>query len=125
MYDAMKSGNLVAVVYFFTFIILAQLVMMNLFIMIIVENFDTLNSKEDNGELEFDTIFKAVWELFDPEGTGKMLMVDLEEFLNGFQIIMVYGATQPILSYLEYCKSWNCTFGRCRILIIAMKLIKK
>ena len=82
MYDAMKSGNLVAVVYFFTFIILAQLVMMNLFIMIIVENFDNLNSKEDNGELEFDTIFKAVWELFDPEGTGKMLMVDLEEFLK-------------------------------------------
>jgi hypothetical protein len=82
MYDAMKNGDFIAVLYFFTFIILAQLVMMNLFIMIIVENFDNLNSKEDNGELEFDTIFKAVWELFDPEGTGKMLMVDLEEFLK-------------------------------------------
>ena len=56
--------------------------MMNLFIMIIVENFDNLNSKKDNGELEFDTMFKAVWELFDPDGTGKINMLDLEDFLK-------------------------------------------
>ena len=56
--------------------------MMNLFIMIIVENFDNLNSKKDNGQLEFDTMFRAVWEIFDPEGTGRIYIRDLEEFLK-------------------------------------------
>jgi hypothetical protein len=82
MHDAIEHGDFLAVLYFFTFIIFAQLVMMNLFIMIIVENFDNLNSKNDNGELEFDAMFKAIWELFDSDGTGKMNMLDLEDFLK-------------------------------------------
>ena len=82
MYDAVVNVGFIAVLYFFSFIIFAQLVMMNLFIMIIVENFDNLNSKKDNGQLEFDTMFRAVWEIFDPEGTGRIYIRDLEEFLK-------------------------------------------
>ena len=71
-----------AVFYFCTFVILAQFVMMNLFIMIIVENFDNLNKKKDNVGVDIETAFKTAWESCDIENNGKIPSSKLQHLLK-------------------------------------------
>ena len=84
MKDAMVySGSPEAAVFYFcTFVILAQFVMMNLFIMIIVENFDNLNKKKDNVGVDIETAFKTAWESCDIENNGKIPSSKLQYLLK-------------------------------------------
>jgi hypothetical protein len=89
MRDAMESDSAGAIIFFSTFVVVAQFVMMNLFIMIIVENFDNLNKKKEVGGVEFDNAFKQAWETCDTNNSGKIDFADVDKVLK--RLPLPYG----------------------------------
>ena len=86
--EAGDCGLLVAPVYFFAFVISGSFVMLNLFLAVVLENYDAVveNAKEeaeDETAITQEDIedFNARWAKFDPAATGWILVKDLDALL--------------------------------------------
>lgn len=73
----------VAIVYFVSYIIISFLIVVNMYIVVIPENFNTATkeSKELLGEDDFE-IFYEIWEKFDPEATQFIQYSSLSDFAD-------------------------------------------
>eukprot|EP01028_Stygiella_incarcerata_P002857 TRINITY_DN1544_c0_g1_i1.p1 TRINITY_DN1544_c0_g1~~TRINITY_DN1544_c0_g1_i1.p1 ORF type:complete len:1709 (-),score=377.65 TRINITY_DN1544_c0_g1_i1:1118-6244(-) len=77
-----NCGTQFAPLYFVSFVILGTLVLLNLLIAIILENFDTVNQESEFviGREEISE-FKNVWAKFDPKATGFIPLSKFPDFL--------------------------------------------
>jgi voltage-dependent calcium channel L type alpha-1D len=75
-------GSIFAIPYLFSFIILLQMLIMNLSVAAVIEGLDTAK-KENMGLVQGDDISDLLdlWQEYDPEGTGWITMIDLVFFL--------------------------------------------
>ncbi|NXO30953.1 SCN5A protein, partial [Cisticola juncidis] len=73
----------VGIIYFVSYIIISFLIVVNMYIAVILENFNaaTEESTEPLGEDDFD-IFYEVWEKFDPEATQFITFSALSDFAD-------------------------------------------
>ncbi|XP_025947348.1 sodium channel protein type 5 subunit alpha-like [Apteryx rowi] len=79
----------IGIIYFVSYIIISFLIVVNMYIAVILENFNaaTEESTEPLGEDDFD-IFYEVWEKFDPEATQFIAFSALSDFADAL--------TQPL-----------------------------
>ena len=98
-----------AIFYFCTFVILAQFVMMNLFIMIIVENFDNLNKKTGKTRVDFESAFKSAWESCDVESDGKIDISQLQKLLKKLPYPYGLSRSSSNAHYLKVLKELDLT----------------
>ncbi|XP_060983795.1 sodium channel protein type 11 subunit alpha [Dama dama] len=73
----------IAIIYFVTYIIISSLIVVNMYIAVILENFNvaTEESEEPLGEDDFE-MFYEVWEKFDPEATQFIKYSALSDFAD-------------------------------------------
>ncbi|NXG29604.1 SCN5A protein, partial [Dromaius novaehollandiae] len=73
----------IGIIYFVSYIIISFLIVVNMYIAVILENFNvaTEESTEPLGEDDFD-IFYEVWEKFDPEATQFIAFSALSDFAD-------------------------------------------
>ncbi|NXO08534.1 SCN5A protein, partial [Oriolus oriolus] len=73
----------IGVIYFVSYIIISFLIVVNMYIAVILENFNvaTEESTEPLGEDDFD-IFYEIWEKFDPEATQFITFSALSDFAD-------------------------------------------
>lgn len=81
-YETIGCGETYAPIFFTSFILIVQLIFLNLFIAIILQGFDFMNKKA-NRILKDDTLmdYKSEWAKFDPKGTGFIECKNLNTFL--------------------------------------------
>ncbi|KAM9572880.1 sodium channel protein type 5 subunit alpha-like [Guaruba guarouba] len=73
----------IGIIYFVSYIIISFLIVVNMYIAVILENFNaaTEESTEPLGEDDFD-IFYEIWEKFDPEATQFITFAALSDFAD-------------------------------------------
>ncbi|XP_004614619.3 sodium channel protein type 11 subunit alpha [Sorex araneus] len=73
----------IAITYFVSYIIISFLIVVNMYIAVILENFNTATEESEDplGEDDFD-IFYEVWEKFDPEATQFISYSALSDFAD-------------------------------------------
>lgn len=75
-------GNQAAYFYFISYLVIVQLVFLNLFIAIILQGFEDINSSEARIlNSDVTSIFKEKWSKYDPKGTSKIPVEKLEDLL--------------------------------------------
>jgi len=80
--DPDLGGFGMAPLYFVSFVVIAQFVMVNLFIMIIVEDFEAADRRDKNMTPADIAAFKEVWRQFDPEGLKFIRATDVMPFMQ-------------------------------------------
>ena len=74
-------GNVIAVPYFISFVFFVQFLMLNLFVAVIMDNFEFLTRDSSIlGPQNLDK-FPAIWSDFDPHAAGKIAALDLQYLL--------------------------------------------
>ena len=86
-YKGLWNGNCgnywVAVLYFYSFIIVIFLVLINMYVAVILENYNNVMEQEKIGITEDDIdLFYHHWMLYDPESTQYIYYRDLSNFLH-------------------------------------------
>ncbi|XP_071965446.1 sodium channel protein 1 brain-like [Antedon mediterranea] len=86
-YGTHPNGNcgsrLFAILYFMSFLIITFLVVINMYIAVILENFSQAHAQEEVGITEDDFVmFYQVWERFDPLATQFISYESLSDFCN-------------------------------------------
>lgn len=73
----------IAIVYFVSYIIISFLIVVNMYIAVILENFNTATEESEDplGEDDFE-IFYEIWEKFDPEATQFIQYSSLSDFAD-------------------------------------------
>ncbi|NXA94326.1 SCN5A protein, partial [Melanocharis versteri] len=73
----------IGIIYFVSYIIISFLIVVNMYIAVILENFNaaTEESTEPLGEDDFDTFYE-IWEKFDPEATQFITFSALSDFAD-------------------------------------------
>ena len=89
-YKGLSNGNCgnywVAVVYFYSFIIIIFLVLINMYVAVILENYNNVIEQEKIGITGDDIdLFYAHWMMYDPDSTQYIYYRDLSEFLHSLQ----------------------------------------
>jgi len=82
LFDTTNGGHFLSWIYFVSFVTIASFVMVNLFITIIVEEFETAEAESDGMSDAHLEAFRMVWRYFDPQGEGRIRVKDLEHFLR-------------------------------------------
>lgn len=88
--EAGDCGVLAAPVYFFAFVISGSFVLLNLFLAVVLENYDNVKESKRHDDQEQDGTavtnddiddFNKRWALFDKDATGWILVADLDRLL--------------------------------------------
>lgn len=81
-FETVGCGEVYATYFFTSFILIVQLIFLNLFIAIILQGFDFMNKKA-NRILKDEVLndYKAQWAKFDPKGTGFIECQNMSTFL--------------------------------------------
>ncbi|CAM9140740.1 unnamed protein product, partial [Hapterophycus canaliculatus] len=74
-------SELVVFAFFVTFVVVMQFILTNLFIMVIVETFETLNAMERQDLEDSLPCFQEKWTAYDPKGSGNLPPKLLFQFL--------------------------------------------
>lgn len=76
------GADFAAVIYFYTYLVLVNLIFMNLFIAVILEGYEENKASENRlFKVEARNLFTRVWSEFDPEASGFIPISDLVPFL--------------------------------------------
>jgi hypothetical protein len=88
-------GNFgVAVAYLVTYVILTRVILLNLFVAVILENYELANSLEENGITEDDfDMFYTVWEKYDPYATQFIRLDQLSNLVA--ELESPFGVAKP------------------------------
>lgn len=86
-YKGLSNGNCgngwIAVCYFSSFIIIIFLVLINMYVAVILENYNNVMEQEKIGITGEDVdLFYQHWKLYDPDGTQYIYYKDLSDFLH-------------------------------------------
>lgn len=77
------SNSLIAVIFMFTYIFITYLIIINMYIAIILENFHQAHDQEEVGITEDDfDMFYVVWEKYDPHATQFIKYEHLSDFVG-------------------------------------------
>ena len=88
-------GHVVAIPYFISFIFLCSFLMLNLFVAVIMDNFEFLTRDSSIlGPHHLDK-FPAAWSDFDPHATGSMEATDLPKLLTRLEPPVGLGNNAP------------------------------
>ena len=92
MHDYMDDGYPIALVFFFTFVVLVTFIMLNLIIGVLIINF--LESS-DEGAVQMDDIvdYRKAWAVLDPDDTGSIDVNDLPNLMKALD--MPLGLHRP------------------------------
>ena len=104
LYASDCGGFASGVLFFPSFLILANYVVLNLFVGMIMNNFAYINCKDSNGVLEPDDFVKVsqVWvSKFDPKATGTIKLQDVYTFMIHIgEPLGFYGTEENVGRYL-------------------------
>lgn len=86
-YKGLSNGNCgngwIAVCYFSSFIVIIFLVLINMYVAVILENYNNVMEQEKIGITGEDVdLFYQHWKLYDPDGTQYIYYKDLSDFLH-------------------------------------------
>ncbi|VDN12048.1 unnamed protein product [Dibothriocephalus latus] len=107
-------GSGIAYVYFVSFIFLCSFIMLNLFVAVIMDNFDYLTRDSSIlGSHHLDE-FIRVWAEYDPGATGRIHHTDMLEMLRKLEPPVGFGMKCPYrfayrVSVLFYYLAFNST----------------
>lgn len=77
------GSPLLAIIYFVSYIALIVLIMINMYIAVILENFNQAQSQDEAGITEDDLeAYYSVWEQFDPKATQYIKYYQLSDFME-------------------------------------------
>ena len=81
------SNSLIAMFYMFTYIFITYLIIINMYIAVILENFNQAHEQEEVGITEDDfEMFYLVWERYDPHATQFIKYGDLSDIVSDLDI---------------------------------------
>ena len=111
-------GNKFGQVFFMSFIVIVQLIFLNLFIAIILQGFETMNKKA-NMILQEEALekYKAEWAKFDSKGTGLIECQNLRNFLINLGSPLGFDSTisKSIEKQKDFISSLDLwTYNRCK-----------
>ncbi|XP_060766229.1 calcium channel, voltage-dependent, L type, alpha 1D subunit, a [Neoarius graeffei] len=93
--EEMTCGSSFAIVYFITFYMLCALLIINLFVAVIMDNFDYLTRDWSIlGPHHLDE-FKRIWSEYDPEAKGRIKHLDVVTLLRRIQPPLGFGKLCP------------------------------
>jgi hypothetical protein len=96
-HDLMDEGHDLAFVYFFTFLILATFIMLNLVVAIMILNYDdSQRDAERNVNQDHMDHFREVWEHFDERGHGWIPTPLLPQLLENLDIPLGFHSSKPM-----------------------------
>ena len=86
-YKGLSNGNCgngwIAVCYFSSFIVIIFLVLINMYVAVVLENYNNVMEQEKIGITGEDVdLFYQHWKLYDPDGTQYIYYKDLSDFLH-------------------------------------------
>ncbi|GFO19989.1 voltage-dependent l-type calcium channel subunit alpha-1c, partial [Plakobranchus ocellatus] len=88
-------GSFIAYIYFVSFIFLCSFLMLNLFVAVIMDNFDYLTRDSSIlGPHHLDE-YKRVWSNYDPAATGRIHYTDMYEMLKTMEPPVGFGKKCP------------------------------
>ncbi|XP_067031224.1 sodium channel protein 1 brain-like [Acropora muricata] len=80
------GNRILAVIFFVTYILIIFLIMINMYIAVILENFNEAQSQEEIGVSDDDLeTFIQVWEEFDPNASHFIALHQLSDFLDALE----------------------------------------
>ena len=120
-----NCGNpLVAVIFFVSYIILIVLIIINMYIAVILENFNQAQSQDDAGITEDDLdSYYQTWEDFDPKATQFIKYSDLPDFMDALEGPL--RVPKPNYFFLEQMDIPIKDKHRCHCLDIMTALIQR
>ncbi|KAM9444177.1 calcium channel, voltage-dependent, L type, alpha 1D subunit, a [Clarias gariepinus] len=93
--EEMTCGSSFAIIYFITFYMLCAFVIINLFVAVIMDNFDYLTRDWSIlGPHHLDE-FKRIWSEYDPEAKGRIKHLDVVTLLRRIQPPLGFGKLCP------------------------------
>uniref|UniRef100_A0A8C9YJW3 Voltage-dependent L-type calcium channel subunit alpha n=1 Tax=Sander lucioperca TaxID=283035 RepID=A0A8C9YJW3_SANLU len=101
-------GSGFAIIYFISFYMLCAFLIINLFVAVIMDNFDYLTRDWSIlGPHHLDE-FKRIWSEYDPEAKGRIKHLDVVTLLRRIQPPLGFGKLCP--HRVHFCKSLTYTF---------------
>ena len=92
-----NAGHTYAFAYFFTFLILATFIMLNLVVAVMIINYNEQQADSDRAvNQDHMDHFRDVWESFDPEGRGWMRTEKLPALLEKLDIPLGFHSSKPM-----------------------------
>ena len=96
-HDLIDMGHTYAFVYFFTFLILATFIMLNLVVAVMIINYNEQQADSDRAvNQDHMDHFREVWESFDEEGRGWMRTERLPVLLEKLDIPLGFHSSKPM-----------------------------
>jgi len=108
--DQQRGGNRASYLYFVAFLTLSTHIVLNLFVMVLIDNFDQVFRAQDEGTegMTDDELreFKAVWSIIDPHGTGWIPAYRIHTILRELMPPLGVGYSIPgrEVTYLHFAK---------------------
>lgn len=120
-----NCGNkLVAVLFFFSYIVLIVLIIINMYIAVILENFNQAQSQDEAGITEDDLeAYYVCWENFDPKATQFIKYSQLPDFIDALDPPL--KVPKPNYWFLEQTDIPIKDRHRCHCLDVMTALIKR
>eukprot|EP01090_Pellita_catalonica_P021857 TRINITY_DN8296_c0_g1_i2.p1 TRINITY_DN8296_c0_g1~~TRINITY_DN8296_c0_g1_i2.p1 ORF type:complete len:559 (+),score=91.11 TRINITY_DN8296_c0_g1_i2:693-2369(+) len=93
MSDVQEARGNWVVIYFVSFVTLSTFLGLNLFVAVVLENFQFVSELEDSGNLSVDNLedYSALWGKYDEDKTGFMRVADLPRFLQELKKPLGFG----------------------------------
>ena len=108
-----ENGSALAPLYFVSFVTLAQFIMLNLFIMIIVEEFEAMERERQGMTDDHMNVFKTVWSVFDPSGTMYIKVTEVEHLIRSLPAPMGIPVDASKKTLYDRVRWWCCVVVLC------------
>merc|ERR1712168_330642 len=99
--ETKRCGSNFALIYFLTFNMICSFLIINLFVAIIMDNFDYLTRDWSILGPHHLEEYVRIWSEYDPEATGRMKHIDIVNMLNRIEPPLGFGKCCP---HREACK---------------------
>jgi hypothetical protein len=100
--DTDCGGGPSGYMYWISFVVLINFVMLQMFMMVVVDSYRTGDRQRRGASEQIIRSFRSAWRMFDPRGTGFMPSTDLESFLRKLPPPMGMHAGGDFAEYLHY-----------------------
>ena len=118
------GNRIVAIVFFVSYVFLIVLILLNMYIAVILENFNQAQSQEEAGLTEEDILaFYTTWEDFDPKATQFIKFSKLPDFLDALEGPL--RVPKPNYWFLEQSDIPIRDRQRCHCLDVMTSLIRR
>ena len=128
--DGTTCGSKANQFYFITFVLLCQLLLINIIVAVIVDNFEFLYMDSSHLQVQHLQAFVDAWRVLDPTGTGKLHHRNLARLLTSIPPPLGLGHLCPAFLVKQFMAKlpialdadYNCSFRQTLVALIRVRL---